>query len=144
MFVERNANGDSGAVAPRRLEEVERADGVDVEVVERPARGEVVRRLRGGVDDQLGLRLLDDAFDAGAVADVEVVVLESLRGTAQPLEVPRRVAVLAEEVPAHVVVDAVHGPAARVEEGDHLRADQPARACDKGFLHPAELSQGTT
>ena len=64
---------------------------------------------------------------------------------AQPLEVPGRVAVLAEEVAAHVVVDAVHAPAALVEERDDLRADQAARAGDEGRLargEPDERSGG--
>ena len=46
-------NGASGHVPPRRLEQVERAAGVDVEVVEGPILGEVVRRLGGAVDEQV-------------------------------------------------------------------------------------------
>ena len=54
---------------------------------------------------------------------------------AQALEVPGRVAVRAEEVAAHVVVDAVDLPAALVEERDRLRADEPAAAGDEDPLH---------
>jgi hypothetical protein len=38
---------------------------------------------------------------------------------------------LAEELPAHVVIDALDCPAALVEEGDDLRADEPAGAGDE-------------
>ncbi len=41
-----------GTVAAGGLEEVQRADGVGVEVVERDVGGPVVRGLRGGVDDR--------------------------------------------------------------------------------------------
>ena len=93
-------------------------------------RGEVVRGLRRRVDDEVRPRLADEPLDPVAVADVEVVVLEPRRLPPQPLEVPGRVAVLPEEVAAHVVVDPVHAPAALVEEGHALGADQAARARD--------------
>ena len=66
--------GRVGAVLARRLEQVERAVGVDAEVGLRVARGPVVRGLRGGVDDQLDLAgvLGEDARDAVGVADVEL------------------------------------------------------------------------
>jgi hypothetical protein len=121
-------------VGARGLEEVQRADGVHLEVVEWPLRGEVVRGLGGGVDDQGGPCLRDEPRDPGAVADVEVVVLEATRLAPEPLEVPGRVPVRAEEVAPHVVVDAVHAPAALVEEGHHLRPDEPAGAGDESGL----------
>ena len=46
-------NGASGQCVARRLEQVEGAVGVDAEVGLRLARRPVVRRLRGGVDDDL-------------------------------------------------------------------------------------------
>ena len=43
--------GRLGARLARGFEQVQRADGVDAEIRVRLARGPVVRRLRGGVDD---------------------------------------------------------------------------------------------
>ena len=68
------------------------------------------------VEDEVEALLREEALDAVAVADVEAVVLEPARLPQQPLEVPGRVPVLAEELAAHVVVDAVDGPAALVEK----------------------------
>src|SRR5262249_2875247 len=69
------------------------------------------------------------------VADVERMVREALGDAAQALEVPGRVAVGTEEVAAHVVVDAVHLPAAVVEERRSLRSDETAAAGDEYPLH---------
>ena len=62
---------------------------------------------------------------------VERVVREPAGGAAEPLEVPRRVAVRAEEVAPHVVVDPVDDPAAGIEVGHRLRADEAAAAGDE-------------
>ncbi len=104
--------GDSGQAAAHRLQEIQRAAGVHVEVVERAVLGEVVRRLRGGVDDELGTETCDQVAHRRAIPDVERVVREVLRDAAQAGEVPARVAVGPEEVAPHVVVDAVDLPAA--------------------------------
>ena len=40
-----------------------------------------------------------------------------------------------EEVPPHVVVNAVHPPAALVEEGDRLRSDEAAATGHEDALH---------
>jgi hypothetical protein len=93
------------------------------------------------VDDQVGSRLGNEARDALAVADVELVVLEALCRLLEPAQVPGRVAVLAEEVAAEVVVDAVDAPVALVEEGDHLGADQPARPRDESGPHAASVDE---
>ena len=58
------------------LEQVERADGVDVEIVERPLGGQVVARLGGGVDDQVEVAPLEERLDRRAVANVERLVRE--------------------------------------------------------------------
>ena len=122
------------AAAAGALEQVQRPDGIDVEVVEWPRGREVVGWLGRAMDDEIRLLLGDDAQDRLAVADVDVTVLEMPRRSSQPLEVPGRVPVLAEEVAPHVVVDAVHAPAALVEEGHHLRSDEPAGAGDESGL----------
>src|SRR6476660_477244 len=59
------------ARSARGLQQVQRADGIDIKIVERNFRGKIVRRLGGRVDDDGRLQLLDQAQDAGAVAHVE-------------------------------------------------------------------------
>ena len=69
-----------GAAAPGRLEQVQRADRVDVEVVERPILGQVVGRLGGAVDDQIRPQVLPTSVDdARTIADVGVMVMEARR-----------------------------------------------------------------
>ena len=128
-----------GGVPARGLEQVERADRVHVEVVEGPAGGEVVRRLGGGVDDEVGLVSSDERVHAVAVPQVEVVVREALRLRPQAREVRCGIAEVTEEVAAHVVVDAVDVPAALVEEGDQLTADEAARPGDERRGHAGRL-----
>jgi hypothetical protein len=117
------------------LKEVERADGVDVEIVEGALGGEVVGRLRGGVDDQVGLGVFDEALHRGAVADVGLDVGEVFRFALEALEVPGGVALGSEKVGPHVVVDADDAVAAAVEVGDGFGADQSTGACDEDGLH---------
>ena len=99
--------------------------------VDRPTENfirEVVGWLGRAMDDEIRLLLGEDAQDRLAVADVDVTVLEMPRRSSQPLEVPGRVPVGAEEVATHVVVDPDHTEASLVQERDAFRADQPAGA----------------
>ena len=61
------------------------------------ARGQVVAGLGGGVDDHVGLEFLHQLEHAVAVADVELVVDESVQARLQAPLVPARVALRAEE-----------------------------------------------
>ena len=89
-----------------RLEEVERPDRVNVKVVERPARRQVVTRLRGSMNDQFKRVSTKEFIDGGAIADIQIDVTESLAGRLQALAIPGRVTLLAKEIRAHVVVEA--------------------------------------
>ncbi len=93
------------------FEQVERADGVGVEVGERDRGGAVVRRLGGGVDDGVGLQIGEQREDAVAVAHIDLVVRERLVRVLEALLVPARVAFGTEEDGALVVVDAADEPA---------------------------------
>ena len=68
-----------GRVLAGRLEQVERAVGVDCEVGLRVARRPVVGGLRGGVDDQLdpARARAEDPLDRAGVADVDVLDFET-------------------------------------------------------------------
>ena len=125
-------------VRARRLEQVERAVGVDAEVglglLGRP----VVRGLRGGVHDQLDLAgvLGEDARDGVGVADVDLLVHELVRQPLlQHLGHAARRGLLAEEAGAHVVLEADDRVAALGEVDDGLGADQAAGAGDDGDGH---------
>ena len=111
-FVRRHVDerGFGGGLAGG-FEEIEGADGVGVEVVEGNGGGAVVGRLRGGVDDDGGRDGFDEGEDAGAVADVELVVDEARELGGETGLVPAGVAGGAEEDGALVVVDAVDGVA---------------------------------
>ena len=59
-------------MAARRLEQIQCADRVDVEVLERHLRREIVRRLRGAMDDEVEGAARSNARTALAVADVQL------------------------------------------------------------------------
>src|SRR5262249_46236775 len=124
-----------GAGLAHGLEQVQRAARVDVEIVEGAVLGEVVRWLRGGVDQEVRLEAADEVDHRRAVPDVERMVGEVRGQLPQALEIPGGVAVWSEEVTPHVVVDAVPLPAAMIEEGRSLGADEPAAAGDEDPLH---------
>ena len=123
-----------GSVTTARLEQVEGADSVDVEVVERARGGEVVAGLGRGMDHELVAALGEQVLDRLPVTDVDRVVRVVTAPCLEPLPVPRGVALGAEEVGAHVVVDSVDREAQTIEELDRLRADQ-ARAAGHEHLH---------
>jgi hypothetical protein len=116
--------------APHGLEEVQRADGVDLEIVERPVLGQVVRRLGGAVDQEIGPGVGDLSEDRVTVPDVEIAMGEARRFAPDPLQVPGGVAIVSEEGPAQVVVDADHLPSPLIEERHGFGADQSAAAGD--------------
>ncbi len=127
-------NGDSGAGLAGRLQQVQGADGVGVEVVEGNGRGPVVGRLGGGVDDARRAQFRDQGEHAAAVADVEFVVDEVRQLSGEPVLVPAGVPLRAEEDGALVVVDAVDLPTEGMKEGRDLRADQAGGAGDENLF----------
>ena len=100
------------------FEEIQRADGVGVEVVEGNRGSAVVGGLRGGVDDDGGADGFYEGEDAGAVADVEFVVDEAGEFGREARLVPAGVTRGAEENSALVVVHAVDGVAEFTREID--------------------------
>jgi phosphopantetheine adenylyltransferase len=63
-----------GAGLPCSFKEVQRADGVGVEVIKGNRSRAIVRGLRGGVDDDVGFDFGNEVENALPVADVEFVV----------------------------------------------------------------------
>jgi len=116
---------------PRRLEQVDCSDGIDVEIVQRNVTCFVVRRLCGAVDDEVeGVRLEEREY-ARPISDVEVVMDEVPRDTPQARQVPARVTLGAEEYLAHIVIDAVDFPVVRRVVFDSLGPDQTAAPGDQ-------------
>ena len=129
------------AMAAGGFEQVQRAHGIHVKVVEGNAGGQVVRGLRGGVDDDGRLEGLDELQDGGPVTNIEFMMGEAGQHLPQALLVPAGIALRTEEGLALVVIHAVNGKAARVEEGGDFGTDQPGRAGHKTvFTHAAPSS----
>lgn len=120
----------------RSLQQVQRTHSVDVEVVERPARRQVVARLRRRVHHRIGLHRLQQFHYRRAVADVHLMMLERRMGFLQPFEIPSSVPLRTEEVRAHVVVHAMDRPAVGREARHHLRADQAGGTRDQECSQP--------
>jgi hypothetical protein len=114
-----------GAKLPRGFEQVQRADGVHAKVRVRIARGPVVRRLRGRVDDERDVRaeLFEKIFHGCAVADVEIVVLVIGKFADEFLAVAERRSLLAEKPLAQVVVNADDFVAFARKTFDAFRSD---------------------
>ena len=116
------------------LEQIERPPGIYVEVVERASGSEVVTGLCRGMDHRLGPEPLHQLQDADSITDVEFVMGKPRILAAQALLIPARVTLGAEEVGAHVVVEAMDRPPEVVEMRNHLGADQPIRAGNEQLL----------
>ena len=109
-----------------RFEQVQRADGVDRKIGVRLARGPIVRRLRGRVNDQRDVLavLLEYRGHAVGIADVRVdVSIPRAEFFAEFLPLSARGCLRSEEAAPHVVVDADDIEAQTREVAGSLRAD---------------------
>ena len=120
--------GRLGAEPSDRLEKVQGAGGVDVEVVERPARGQVVARLRGRVEHGVRTKLADEIQHTGPIPNVQLVMREAAILRRQPRLVPPRVTLRPEEIRPHVVVHPMDLPPEPMKVLDHLGANQAVGA----------------
>ena len=122
---------------PRRFEQVQGADGVDGEIRVRLARGPVMRRLRGGVDDDLDGRTEpgEQRVDRVVVADVHVLVPVILERLLQPDAGGRGGRLRAKKARPHVVVHSNHVKTSGVKTFARFGADQTGGTCDKGDAH---------
>ena len=60
----------------------------------------------------------------------------------EPLGIPRGIALWAEKIGSHVVVDPVHLPFAIGKKRNNLAADQTTRAGDQNFFHDDSFQLG--
>jgi hypothetical protein len=120
---------------PCGFEQVECANGVHVEIIEWNFCGQIVGRLRSGVDDDGGLEGFDELEHSGPIADIQFVVREVRERLLKPPFVPAGVALRAKEDFALVVVHAMHGEIAFMEISADFRANESGRAGDQTGLH---------
>ena len=92
----------------RGLQQVQRANGVDAKIGVRIARGPVMRRLRGGVDDEFDVlaQFFEQRLDSIAVADVKVVVFVVGKALDEFFAIAQCGRFLAKKPLAQVVVNA--------------------------------------
>jgi hypothetical protein len=72
------------------------------------------------MDDEVGLDRANQLQNPWAVPQIQVAMGEVPCDRPEPREIPRGIAIVAEEAAAHVVVDTMHLPAALVEERDRF------------------------
>jgi hypothetical protein len=117
----------------RCLQQIERAAGVDINIVKRAVLGQVVRGLGRAVDDQVGVNLLEDFRHGPPVPDVQRAMLETAAGLTQVPQGPGGVPLRPEEVGPHVIVNPVDPRAAMIEITDGLRSYQSTATCYHDF-----------
>src|ERR1700677_2653769 len=104
-----------GSMLTRSLKQVERADGIGMEIREGHGGGQVVAWLGRGVHHGVRLELLQKIEHALAVADIDLVMYKTLNRTLKPALIPSRIAQRAEEDRALIVINSVNLPAFRCE-----------------------------
>jgi len=102
-------------VPPRGLQKVKRPNCIGIEVVEGNCRGEIMRRLRCGVYDDVGPDLVKDVLDTLAVPNIDLVVLKLSDQSLESLLVPASVASGPEECRPLIVVQSVDCESARAK-----------------------------
>jgi hypothetical protein len=90
-------NGDSGQDLRAPLQHMQRAQRIHFEIEKRDGRGAVVRRLGGGVHDEIGPQLVQERKQSVAIANIERCMTIPGDFAAQPLQHPAGVAFRAEK-----------------------------------------------
>ena len=122
-----------GAGLPCGFEEVQRADGIGVEVVKWNRGCAVVRGLRGGVDDDVGFDFGNEVENALSVANVEFVVGEAGDEISEAFLIPARVALRSKKCRTLVVVHPVDRAALAGKKDGDFGTDEAGGASDEGF-----------
>jgi len=113
------------------FKQVKRANCIGIEIVERNGRRAIVRRLGGGVDDGIGLELVEKVNYALTVADVELVMDETWEVTLEAFLVPTGIALWTEEGGALVVIQPMDIPAQGGEMDANFGADEAGGTGDE-------------
>ena len=75
LFVDMWMNGVSGQNCRAASSRLSVPTRIDFEIEKGDVGGAVVRRLRGGMHDQRGPKIIHQRQDAGAIADIEIAMI---------------------------------------------------------------------
>jgi len=128
-------------VAPGRLEQVQRADGVRIEIFEGNLGCTVMGGLGGRVDNQSRLDFFDDLADPRPIPYVNLVVSKARESAFKAPLVPPRIPLGTEENRSLIVVDPVNLEPTDAEVEADFRSDQPVGAGNEDSL-PHESASG--
>ena len=125
-------------MSPGKLEQHQRAVGIDGEIHHGIAGSPVMGGLGGGMDDDGDILAiaLEDLGHRIAVANVGIEMDVVLDRPLELLAMPLSARLRPEEHAPHVIVDAGDIEALVGEEADRLAADQPRRAGNNRNAHP--------
>ena len=87
----------------------------------------------------IGHDLLEEINDLLSIAYVELSMNKIPEIVLKPVLIPSRIALRAEEVCAHVVVDAINFPAVVGEKRHNFASDETAGSRDNQFFHFTKL-----
>ena len=114
-----------GTRLPRGFQQVERADGVGIEVIERDGGGAIVGRLGRGVHDDRRPKPSNQLENAVPIPHVELMVLKVRKLSLKAVLIPPRVTFRSEKHRPLIVVDAVNMIAGMSKVRANFAADQP-------------------
>lgn len=123
--------GRFGAGLAGGFEQIERADGVGVEIVEGNGRSTVMGRLGCSVDDDGWLDLLDQGQHALPVANIDFMVHKAGQVTLEALLVPAGISLGAEKDGTLIVIHTMDGVAQLREMTANFGADKTRRTGDE-------------
>jgi hypothetical protein len=115
-----------------RFEQIQRAHGIGIEVVEGNRSGPVMTWLRRGMDDGGRLQFFEKSQNARSIPDVEFMMDKARKVPGQPLLIPPGIALRTEKNGALVVVQPMNliTKFPRKIDAD-LRTDKSGRAGDE-------------
>ena len=116
-------------------QQVHGAERIHIEVVVGNSRCFVMGRLGGRVNDEFRPLGIENLPDGLPIAYIDGQVAVTGQRPPQLLHHRMRRALLAEKLPAHIVIDSHNLPAFRGKLADAFRADQSAGTGDKSLIH---------
>ena len=87
----------TGTISPRAFQQIQRAGCVDIKIIVRPLRGQIVTRLSRGMNDQVRAGRANEREHPVAVSDIEVLMSVCRKFSAELIEHPTGIAFGPEE-----------------------------------------------
>ncbi len=125
LLVDMWTNGVSAQNCRAASSRFKRSDRIHFEIEKWNGGGPVVRRLRSGVHNHGGPKILHESENALTVADIEIAMIVE-REFAQPGKSPPGVALGSKENGAEVVIYPSYAPAEFCKVSSDFRADESA------------------